>query len=83
MHHPVSIEGHQILLWHQRLGHPSFGYMKHLFHELFVNMSDSNLKCDTCIIVTHQCFTVDCTVQSTVKHYDLFIYFLFFFTLCL
>jgi len=50
MHHPVSIEGHWIWLWHRRLGHPSFGYMKHLFHELFINMSDSNLKCDTCIL---------------------------------
>ena len=50
MHHPVGIKERQIWLWHQRLGHPSSGYMKHLFPELFLHTSDFELKCDTCIL---------------------------------
>jgi hypothetical protein len=50
MHHPVDNKERQIWLWHLRLGHPSFGYMKHLFPDLFSNMSLFDLKCETCIL---------------------------------
>jgi hypothetical protein len=50
MHHPVDNKGRQIWLWHRRLGHPSFGYMKHLFPDLFSNISLFDLKCETCIL---------------------------------
>lgn len=39
-----------ILLWHRRLGHPSFGYLKHVFPTLFSGLSDLDFKCDTCIL---------------------------------
>jgi hypothetical protein len=29
----------KIWLWHQRLGHPNFGYLKHLLPDLFSNMA--------------------------------------------
>ena len=41
---------HQIWLWHGRLGHPSFSYMKHLFPSLFRTCSDSEFKCETCVM---------------------------------
>ena len=31
MHHQISGKERQIWLWHRRLGHPSFGYLRHLF----------------------------------------------------
>lgn len=40
----------QIWLWHQRLGHPSFGYMKHLFHALFSHVVTSDFQCNTCVL---------------------------------
>ena len=50
MHHK-SIQERQIWLWHRRLGHPSFSYMKYLFLDLFPKLPDSGFKCDTCILV--------------------------------
>lgn len=47
---PVDKKERQIWLWHCRLGHPSFGYMKYLFPALFSNMLISDLKCETCIL---------------------------------
>ena len=38
----------QIMLWHLRLGHPSFLYVKHLFRSLFKNLDCNSLHCETC-----------------------------------
>ena len=35
-------------LWHQRLGHASFGYLKKLFPSLFVKFDVSSFRCDVC-----------------------------------
>lgn len=40
----------QIWLWHRRLGHPSFSYMKHLFPTLFTAVSPGDFHCETCIL---------------------------------
>jgi hypothetical protein len=40
----------QIQLWHQRLGHPNFGYLKHVLPELFSKTVHSELKSPTCIV---------------------------------
>ena len=40
----------QIMLWHLRLGHPSFPYLKHLFPELFKGMDCSSFHCESCIL---------------------------------
>ena len=50
MHHTVSNKKRHIWLWHHRLGHPSFGYLKHLLPGLFSKVSHLNFKCDTCIL---------------------------------
>jgi len=38
----------QVLLWHRRLGHPSFGYMRKLSPHLFSGLNEQ-LVCETCI----------------------------------
>ena len=38
----------EIWLWHRRLGHASFGYLKKLFPSLFVNLDISTFRCDVC-----------------------------------
>lgn len=40
----------QIMLWHLRLGHPSFLYLKHLFPGLFKTVDCNSLHCDTCYL---------------------------------
>ena len=42
-----------IMLWHFRLGHPSFRYLKHLFPKLFVNKDPSMLHCEICEFAKH------------------------------
>ncbi|KAI5334453.1 hypothetical protein L3X38_024586 [Prunus dulcis] len=38
----------KIWLWHKRLGHASFGYLKKLFPSLFSSLDVSSFQCDTC-----------------------------------
>ena len=38
----------EIWLWHRRLGHVSFGYLKKLFPSLFLKFDVCNFKCDVC-----------------------------------
>lgn len=42
----------QIMLWHSRLGHPNFQYLKQLFPTLFRNKDV--FQCDVCQIAKHQ-----------------------------
>ncbi|CAJ2656182.1 unnamed protein product [Trifolium pratense] len=42
-----------VMLWHSRLGHPSFPYLKHLFPELFRNKDLSLFKCEACEFAKH------------------------------
>ncbi|KAJ8645644.1 hypothetical protein MRB53_007392 [Persea americana] len=45
---PKKIQNSEIWLWHRRLGHASFGYLKKLFPKLFSQLTDSDFKCDIC-----------------------------------
>jgi len=38
------------LLWHRRLGHLLFGYLQHVFPNLFLGLSNLDIKCETCIL---------------------------------
>lgn len=38
----------EIWLWHRRLGHASFGYLRKLMPKLFKNFDVSSFKCDVC-----------------------------------
>ena len=42
-----------IMLWHRRLGHPNFLYLKHLFPNLFRNKLLSSFQCDICQLAKH------------------------------
>ena len=43
----------EIILWHHRLGHPSFSYLKHLFPCLFDNKNFVSLDCEICQLAKH------------------------------
>ncbi|CAL2266396.1 unnamed protein product [Prunus armeniaca] len=73
--HPFDNKQKQIWLWHRRLGHPSFSYMKHLIPDLFSGFKDSNFTCDTCILakshrVPYPLSMNKCTTPFTLIHYD-------------
>lgn len=42
-----------VMLWHLRLGHPSFRYLKHLFPKLFHNKNFSLFKFEACEFAKH------------------------------
>ncbi|RDX72664.1 hypothetical protein CR513_47815, partial [Mucuna pruriens] len=42
-------------LCHCCLGHPSYGYMKHLLQHLFSNVGQFELQCETCILSRSHC----------------------------
>ena len=44
-----SNKEHQIRMWHRRLGHLFFSYLKHLFPSLFSQIDERVLECETCI----------------------------------
>lgn len=44
-----GVKERQIWSWHNRLGHPSFRYLKYLFPDLFKMVDESDLKCEACI----------------------------------
>lgn len=48
--HQNSSKEQHIWLCHCRLRHPSFGYMRHMFPDLFTNMQSFDFKCNTCIL---------------------------------
>ncbi|KAJ9541315.1 hypothetical protein OSB04_027821 [Centaurea solstitialis] len=42
-----------IMLWHNRLGHPSFPYLNKLFPQLFINKDLSSFHCEICQLAKH------------------------------
>lgn len=71
MHHTVSNKERQIWLWHHRLGHPSFEYLKHLLSGLFSNVSHLNFKCDTCILAKIHRVSYPLSMNKNVIPFDL------------
>ncbi|KAI5352266.1 hypothetical protein L3X38_005157 [Prunus dulcis] len=73
--HPFDSKQKQIWLWHRRLGHPSFSYMKHLIPDLFSGFKDSDFTCDICILakshhVPYPLSTNKCTTPFMLIHSD-------------
>ena len=44
----------QIMVWHCRLGHPSFSYLKHLFPVLFQKVDHLSFQCESCLLEKSQ-----------------------------
>jgi len=42
-----------IMMWHFRLGHPNFMYLKHLFPSLFINKNPNSFHCEVCQLAKH------------------------------
>lgn len=42
-----------IMLWHFRLGHPNFSYLKRLLPSLFINKNPKLFKCEVCQMAKH------------------------------
>ena len=45
----------KIMLWHYKLSHPNFQYLKTLFPSLFKNKDSSLLHCDFCQMAKQTC----------------------------
>ena len=43
----------KIMLWHFRLWHPNFQYLKHLFPKLFITKDSSLFHCEICELAKH------------------------------
>ena len=49
----LSNNNSAIILWHYRLGHPNFQYLKRLFPTLFDNIRPEILQCEVCQLSKH------------------------------
>ena len=45
----------ELLLWHKRMGHPSFQYLQHLFSSPCSNKASWVFQCDVCELAKHHC----------------------------
>ena len=50
----VHFVSDEIRLWHWRLGHPNYPYLKRLFPSLFKNINLSQFNCEVCELAKHQ-----------------------------
>ena len=65
----------EIWLWHRRMGHASFGYMKKLFPSLFANFDVSSFKCDVCELAKNHRASFPLTLNKSpvpfmIIHFD-------------
>ncbi|CAL9006017.1 unnamed protein product, partial [Prunus brigantina] len=68
-------ESDKIQLWHKRLGHALFGYLKKLFPSLFSSLDVSSFQCDTCGLAKSHCVLFPlssnkCLVPFSLVHSD-------------
>jgi len=71
IYHPLDNKERQLWLWHRRLGHPSFGYMKHLFPSLFSSISIIDFKCETCIMAKSHKASYPLSLNKSMVPFDL------------
>ena len=60
----------QIMVWHYRLGHPSFSYLKYLFPTLFKGVNPLSFQCEGCLLAkSHRKPYVKSFYQSSKPFY--------------
>ena len=58
-------EDSEIMVWHYRLSHPSFQYLKYLFPNFFQNKIPFFFQCKICQLSKHHCaFFFSATLQG-------------------
>ena len=62
----------QIMIWHYRLGHPSFSYLKHLFPTLFKKLNPLSFQCESCLLAKSRRKSYIKTVYHSSKPFYLF-----------
>lgn len=62
----------QAMLWHRRLGHPSFPYLKHLFPDIFKEINCSKLQCEACHLAKDHRVSFPAKSYSDSKPFYLF-----------
>jgi hypothetical protein len=63
---PVS---DQVMLWHKRLGHPSFSYLKHLFLVFSKEINSSQFHCEACHLAKDHRVSFKSIVYFASKHF--------------
>jgi len=48
-----SASNRDVMMWHRRLGHPNFHYLKRLFPGLFINKDPKKFHCEICQLAKH------------------------------
>ena len=61
----------EVWLWHKRLGHPSFGYMKKMSPTLFLGLENENFICETCIKAKSHRTTYHSSTNKCLYPFDL------------
>jgi GAG-pre-integrase domain/Integrase core domain/gag-polypeptide of LTR copia-type len=61
----------RIWMWHKRLGHPSFGYMKRLYPSLFFGCENEKFDCKTCIRAKSHRVSFPSSLNKSTKPFDL------------
>jgi len=61
----------RIWLWHQRLGHPSFLILQHMFPVLFLHNNVSKFQCETCELSKHHHVSFSPSINKSDAHFVL------------
>ncbi|GAU39772.1 hypothetical protein TSUD_220160 [Trifolium subterraneum] len=68
---PLSVSD-EVMLWHRRLGHPSFPYLKYLFPEFSKEINSSQLDCEACHLAKDHRVSFSSKPYSASKPFYLF-----------
>ena len=60
----------EIMLWHFRLGHPNFHYLKYLFPSLFKNKNPSFFQCEICELAKYHMTAFPLKAHKSLKPFS-------------
>ena len=59
------------MLWHFRLGHPNFHYLKYLIPSLFKNKDQSLFQCEICELSKNHCASFPLQPYKPIKQFSI------------